>query len=186
MRCGKFWGERGFTLVEIAIVLVIIGLLIGGILKGREMIKNAKIKRIVKTADELRSTIMSFYDRYGVYPGDENKRDIPPGDSHNGNGDGKINTTDESKYMFEDLQKAGFISGNFDGTNFMQHVFGGDVYVQYTTVRGLKKHWIIFKNIPGDVGRIIDTKYDDGKDYSGSIRANKDYGNSQIYLYIEL
>ena len=182
----KLFNNKGFTLVEIAIVLVIIGLLIGGILKGREMIKNAKIKRIVKTADELRSTIMSFYDRYGVYPGDENKRDIPPGDSHNGNGDGKINTANESKYMFEDLQKAGFISGNFDGTNFMQHVFGGDVYVQYTTVRGLQKHWIIFKNIPGDVGRIIDTKYDDGKDYSGSIRANKDYGNSQIYLYIEL
>ena len=37
--------QSGFTLVEIAIVLVIIGLLIGGVLKGREMITNAKIKR---------------------------------------------------------------------------------------------------------------------------------------------
>ena len=182
----KKLGQRGFTLVEIAIVLVIIGLLIGGILKGREMIKNAKIRRVVKTADELRAAIMSFYDRYGVYPGDENKTNIPPGDTHDGNGDGKINTTDETKYMFEDLKKAGLISGDFDGTNVMQHVFGGDVYVQYINVRGTTKHWIVFKNIPGDVGRIIDTKYDDGKDYSGSIRANRDYGYSQVYLYIEL
>ena len=38
--------QKGFTLVEIAIVLVIVGLLIGGVLKGQEMITNAKLKRI--------------------------------------------------------------------------------------------------------------------------------------------
>ncbi len=182
----RIFNNKGFTLVEIAIVLVIIGLLIGGVLKGKEMIREAKIKRIVKTADELRVAVMSFYDRYGVYPGDENKDNIPPEDSHNGNGNGKINTTSESKYMFEDLKNAGLISGDFDGTNYMQHVFGGDVYVQYTTVQGARKHWIIFKNIPGDVGRIIDMKYDDGEYNEGSIRANEDYENSQVNLYIEL
>ena len=45
------------TLVEIAIVMVIIGLLIGGVLKGQQMIKNAKIKRVVKTSDEIRAAI---------------------------------------------------------------------------------------------------------------------------------
>ena len=39
--------QRGFTLVEIAIVLVIIGLLLGGILKGQEMITQARIKNII-------------------------------------------------------------------------------------------------------------------------------------------
>ena len=38
---------KGFTLVEIAIVLVIIGLLLGGILKGQEMITQAKIKNSI-------------------------------------------------------------------------------------------------------------------------------------------
>ncbi|MCC7488982.1 MAG: prepilin-type N-terminal cleavage/methylation domain-containing protein, partial [Gammaproteobacteria bacterium] len=38
--------QQGFTLVEIAIVLVIIGLMIGGVLKGQEMITNAKVSRV--------------------------------------------------------------------------------------------------------------------------------------------
>ena len=48
--------HKGFTLVEVAIVMVIIGLLIGGVLKGQAMIQNAKVKRVVKQAD-LYSTL---------------------------------------------------------------------------------------------------------------------------------
>ena len=71
--------QAGFTLVEIAIVMVIIGLLIGGVLKGQAMIENAKVKRVVKQADEIRAAVMTFYDKYGVYPGDENLANVPPG-----------------------------------------------------------------------------------------------------------
>jgi len=46
--------QSGFTLVEIAIVLIIIGLLIGGIIKGQAMIKNAKVKRLVGDIDGMR------------------------------------------------------------------------------------------------------------------------------------
>jgi prepilin-type N-terminal cleavage/methylation domain-containing protein len=70
--------QQGFTLVEIAIVLVIIGLLVGGVLKGQAMIQNAKVKKAVKMADELRAGVMTFYDKYGMYPGDENQA-TPPG-----------------------------------------------------------------------------------------------------------
>ena len=88
--------QKGFTLVEIAIVLVIIGLLIGGVLKGQAMIQNAKVKRVVKSADELRAAVYTFYDKYGVYPGDENLAAIPPGDTHNGNGNGTDCTAAEA------------------------------------------------------------------------------------------
>ena len=63
--------QAGFTLVEIAIVLVIIGLLLGGVLKGRDMITNAKIKRIENDFAGVAAAIYAYQDRYGVLPGDD-------------------------------------------------------------------------------------------------------------------
>ena len=65
----KMKDNSGFTLVEIAIVMVIIGLLIGGVLKGQEMIKNAKIKRVMKTSDEMRAAVFTYQDRFGYLSG---------------------------------------------------------------------------------------------------------------------
>ena len=64
--------QSGFTLVEIAIVLVIIGLLLGGILKGQEMISQAKIKNIINDFNGITAAMNSYQDRYRALPGDEN------------------------------------------------------------------------------------------------------------------
>lgn len=63
--------QRGFTLVEIAIVLVIIGLLLGGVLKGQEMIENARIKSVVSDMNGVSTAFNSYVDRYRAIPGDE-------------------------------------------------------------------------------------------------------------------
>src|SRR3989441_11126607 len=63
--------QQGFTLVEIAIVLVIIGLLLGGILKGQEMITQAKIKNIVNDFNGVTVAVTSYQDRYRAIPGDD-------------------------------------------------------------------------------------------------------------------
>ena len=63
--------QRGFTLVEIAIVLVIIGLLLGGVLKGQEMIENARIKSVVGDMNGISAAYNSYFDRYHAIPGDE-------------------------------------------------------------------------------------------------------------------
>src|SRR5713101_5855001 len=63
--------ETGFTLVEIAIVLVIIGLLLGGILKGQEMITQAKIKNVIDDLNGITVAITSYQDRYRALPGDD-------------------------------------------------------------------------------------------------------------------
>src|SRR5512139_2700512 len=70
-RIAKHRAQAGFTLVEIAIVLVIIGLLLGGILKGQEMITQAKIKNIVNDLNGMSAAIYSYQDRYRALPGDE-------------------------------------------------------------------------------------------------------------------
>lgn len=63
--------QSGFTLVEIAIVLVIIGLLLGGVLKGQEMIENARIKSLVGDMNGVSAAFNSYQDRYHALPGDE-------------------------------------------------------------------------------------------------------------------
>src|SRR5210317_1726517 len=64
--------QKGFTLVEIAIVLVIVGLLIGGVLKGQEMITNAKLKRVESDNAGIAAAMFSYQDRYLQLPGDDN------------------------------------------------------------------------------------------------------------------
>src|SRR4249920_599864 len=68
---SKNSAQAGFTLVEIAIVLVIIGLLLGGILKGQEMITQARIKNVVNDFNGITVAVTSYQDRYRFLPGDD-------------------------------------------------------------------------------------------------------------------
>ena len=169
MKCN----QKGFTLVEIAIVLVIIGLLVGGVLKGQSMIHNAKVKRVVGTADEMRAAIYTYYDRFGHLPGDANRN-------------GQI-TAAESPGVFQDLMQANIISGDFDGTNYPNHPFGGSYRVLwYSPAGGMAGNYIRFDLLPGDVGLEIDTKHDDGTHNSGSIRASGAYTGATLSLYMPM
>ncbi len=62
--------NKGFTLVELAIVMTIIGLLVGGILKGQKMVENAKLKKTISQLDGIRTATIIFLDKYNQLPGD--------------------------------------------------------------------------------------------------------------------
>ncbi|PZP55462.1 MAG: hypothetical protein DI586_06810 [Micavibrio aeruginosavorus] len=62
--------NTGFTLVELSIVMIIIGLLIGGVLKGQELISNARIATLVSQAKQVSAAYNTFYDSYRAVPGD--------------------------------------------------------------------------------------------------------------------
>lgn len=181
--------QAGFTLIEIAIVMVIIGLLIGGILKGQEMIKNAKIKRVIKQTDEIRVANMSYQDRYGFLPGDDSAASTRPNGTGltNGNGNGQISAA-EAPDMFMHLAAQNLISGTYttSASSYPRNPFGGQYFVDYRTIGGRTAHWFSTSLIPGDVASILDSSYDDGIFNTGSIRATAAYNpNTNITLYIE-
>lgn len=63
--------QKGFTLVEIAIVLVVIGLMLGGVLKGQELINSAKVKSLSNDFRTLSTLVYGYQDRFRAFPGDQ-------------------------------------------------------------------------------------------------------------------
>ena len=115
---------NGFTLIEIAIVLVIIGLLLGGVLKGQELITGARVRNLISQQDGVKAAFFGFQDRYRALPGglrvgDTNINCPVPG-LLDGNGNGRIEAPNLTPAgIYEDLQAwshltgAGFLNGNY-------------------------------------------------------------------------
>ena len=113
--------QTGFTLIEIAIVLVIIGLLLGGVLKGQELITSARVRNLISTDDGIKAAYFGFQDRYralpGDYPGAQANANIPNvAATLGGDGNGQITVTagaNEPTLAWMHLSHAGFLTGNY-------------------------------------------------------------------------
>lgn len=193
--------SKGFTLVEIAIVLVIVGLLIGGVLKGQEMITSAKLKRIESDNAGIAAAMFSYQDRYLQLPGDDNaatgRFDFytapAPGAAFGGNeadgdGDGVIGdgtdwaTLDLNNVMvagsaepakfFGHLRAAGLIPGGSGiDTTRPSNAYGGQIGIQNGSL-GIAGHATIFAQLEGSIARILEGRLDDGLPTSGRIQSN--------------
>lgn len=116
--------QAGFTLVELAVVMIIIGLLIGGVLKGQELINNAQITSTVAQVKGMDAATSTFRDMYSSLPGDllnaaTRLPDCTAGacSAANGNGDGRLGTAPgaapgtEAQGYFVQLAKADVLTG---------------------------------------------------------------------------
>jgi prepilin-type N-terminal cleavage/methylation domain-containing protein len=179
--------QRGFSLVEISIVLVIIGMILGGILSSQSLIRSGQAKDVVAIVDDLRTAAAYFKQRYHYLPGDfpVNVGDIanvaPPG----GNGDGAIDgavdaatgqaaaATDEVAQAPWQLFSAGFLGKT--GSDPLRRIttsFGAVHLVSTATANGLApgftaanpaaRNAIAFFNLPCDIVMEVDNKVDDG------------------------
>jgi prepilin-type N-terminal cleavage/methylation domain-containing protein len=114
--------QQGFTLIEIAIVLVIIGLLLGGVLKGQELINTARVRALNNNVDGITAAWFSFQDRYRAFPGDYTQASVNlPGAPTDGDGNGLVGVAtapatpaSERAMVWMHLQSAGYITGGYD------------------------------------------------------------------------
>jgi prepilin-type N-terminal cleavage/methylation domain-containing protein len=185
--------SHGFTLIEIAIVLVIIGLLLGGVLKGQELITGARVRNLISQQDGIKAAFFGFQDRYRALPGDYAAADanINCGGTGcvNGNGNGRIEAPGvihEEINAWAHMNAAGFINGSYtmaSGTaapaddNTPKNPYSVYIQIAYDNnysdpgVPPANKHNLKTGNqVPVEIIAEVDRKVDDGKPYAGAFQ----------------
>lgn len=107
--------KKAFSLIELSVVLVLIGLLIGGILIARSMISAARFHGVIKQFSQYDTMIETFVQKYGTVPGDSNSFDPP------GNNNGSLNAVydnDEIINFWKHLSLADMIKSE-DNANYI-------------------------------------------------------------------
>jgi prepilin-type N-terminal cleavage/methylation domain-containing protein len=185
MNAMKRQTQKGFTLVEIAIVLVIIGLLLGGILKGQEMITQAKIKNVVADFSGISAAYYGYQDRYRAIPGDDLNAASRWSGATAGNGNGVVlgaynltcaTATEESCQWWDHLRRAGFVAGSgkiqpFNAVTGIIGVQTGDGAAAPAPVLGGFGGLIVCSaGLPDKIAIAVDTQMDDGNIAAGTVR----------------
>lgn len=189
--------QTGFTLVEIAIVLVVIGLLLGAIFKGEELINQARVKSVIADFSNVSVAYHGYFDRYSALPGDDPNaatRWAAAPAATSGDGDGRVAGTYnnanaacvaavESCSWWDHLRRAGFITGF--GAAPPRNATGGLTGVQvgdgtaptYGPVLGgpggaggfaMLIH--CSANLPEKIANAVDVQLDDGVRTAGAVR----------------
>ena len=196
----RFAGRRaqsGFTLVEIAIVLVIIGLLLGGVLKGQELIENGRIKSAANDLNGISAAYNSYLDRYRRVPGDDGPIATLTGRGGSwttggikaGNADGVINLAAAQTFdggadiFFQHLRAANFITGNPGDTGINAlpvNAWGGRLGVANAVVQGRPATRLVacLGSVPGKAAAALDVQLDDGRPNNGTLRATQGANNT--------
>lgn len=184
--------QAGFTLVEIAIVLVIIGLLLGGILKGQEMIIQAKVKNSITDFSGVSAAYYGYQDRYRAIPGDDGGAARWAGATA---GDGNrilvglyvpALATDETALWWDHLRRSGFVTGS--GVANPINSFNGSLGVQTgdgtatpaAVLGGFTNLLMCSPNLPDKVAIALDVQMDDGQPNAGAVRGILASGNAAI------
>jgi prepilin-type N-terminal cleavage/methylation domain-containing protein len=186
--------QTGFTLIELAIVLVIIGLLLGGVLRGQELINSAKVKNMARDFQNIQVYIYGYQDKYKALPGDDNNpvahlgaAGVKATSGTQGNGviegawDAGTNgtaPTSESGLFWQHVRLAGLAPGPTaanDPNYYPTNADGGRIGVEsvngFSGPTGFNGAYVVCSAaILGKFAKQLDTTLDDGATNTGSVR----------------
>ena len=161
-------------------MLVIIGLLLGGILKGQELITQGRIRNVGNDFQSMTAAINLYQDRYRSLPGDDAGAaarwsiTAPSGGTL---GDGIISgnynsatATDESRQFWLHLRRAGLVGGAVTDDTTPPNAASGVTGVQNGAF-GIPGIVVCSNNLPAKIAQAVDTQFDDGKSDTGTVRA---------------
>ena len=190
--------QTGFTLVEIAIVLVVVGLLLGGVFKGQELIASAKVKNFAQDFRTIPLYLYGYQDKFKTLPGDD-----PAAPQHvagaglasceNCLGNGQINgawnssnAADESRLFWQHIRLAGLATGPTDpgAADYLpRNADSGIIGISSATnspITGLRgSHVVCSQGILGRHARQLDIAMDDGNTAGGALQAMNNQGINQ-------
>ncbi|MDB5905564.1 MAG: hypothetical protein JWM26_4442 [Betaproteobacteria bacterium] len=185
--------SSGFTIIEIVIVLVVIGLLLGAALKGQELITGARVRSLLQRQDEIKTAYYGFVDRYHARPGDYAQASATisgvaagpcgtPAADGNGNGNQQIETTGAEKTLvWEHLAKSGFLNGSYtcaltvSPATSPYNAYGEPLELvhdaQHAGVAQSRHNLKTGAKVPSNLLGEMDRKIDDGDATRGTFRA---------------
>jgi prepilin-type N-terminal cleavage/methylation domain-containing protein len=198
-RRGTRWrrsSQRGFTLAEVAITLVLIGLLTGSVMLGDGMVTQSRIKSIAKDFNQLKVAVLLYQDRYSALPGDDAGAAVRwTAGAKPGTGDRRISGSYQAIPPVGNPMTALTVDATSgESLNFWWHLrlaqlivapppvvtplaqplnhYGGVIGVEWAPL-GLPRLAACTANLPGDVAIGLEHQDDDGNPRGGLARAFK-------------
>lgn len=179
--------QQGFTLVELAIVLVVIGLILGMAFKGRDLIDSAKVKNAQAQYNKLAAAFNIYHEKYGSFPGDG--WTAAPGSAATGatgTRNGLLDSETETAAALAVLQNAGLLSAAD-----LQNAFGGTWSISTQTGTGHFEAGVNYLTAGGLTNSVADARLvcqldrvmDDGAPETGFVRSNANRGGSAASDY---
>lgn len=198
--------KKGFTLIEMSIVLVIIGILIVALVGGQSLLESAKLDGTIAEITKHRDSYFKFKEIYNAVPGDmpdavivwPSKAINANGDGNFEIGDGSTGTCEECVYAWNHLSYAGLVDGDYNahinytygrpGVNIPASSLGSAYGYNFNTFDNTGRNFIIvgkptstgyftFPALSPEDARTIDAKMDDGIAQSGRIMGMDSWGD---------
>ncbi|MDR0968041.1 MAG: type II secretion system GspH family protein, partial [Holosporaceae bacterium] len=141
--------NNGFSLIEVAIAVMVIGLIASFALKGKELIRAAKLRSVAEQVNSFRIAIQGFVDKYGALPGDfSDAQTMIDGSLQNGSGSGAISSVDDAKRFWSHLAAADLAS--LELVNGYPTSKIGGYYTVSSNIQNCPGTWIILCGETGD------------------------------------